>query len=132
MARTPKQIAQHAQIITDRIISDLYAFIERHDIDKAAIAHKLGVSRASISTRLSKTGEPKLSNLIKTALAIEDLTGAKFEQPTLTREKPASNAKFRGKVKTATAGEKIEAGDFVYISEDGKALKADRTKIDNH
>ena len=99
MARTPKQIAQHAQIITDRIISDLYAFIERHDIDKAAIAHKLGVSRASISTRLSKTGEPKLSNLIKTALAIEDLTGTRFEPPTLTREKGASNAKFMGAVK---------------------------------
>ena len=131
-ARTPKQIANHAQIITDRIISDLYDFIEMHDVDKAAIAHKINVSRTSISTRLSKTREPKLSSLLKIVAAIEDLTGSRFEPPTLTREKPASNAKFMGKVKTATAGEKIEAGDFIYISEDGKALKADRTKIDNH
>ncbi len=132
MARTPKQIAQHAQIITDRIISDLYDFIEMHDVDKAAIAHKINVSRTSISNRLSKTREPKLSSLLKIVAAIEDLTGARFEQPTFTREKGASNAKFKGEATTATAGEKIEAGDFVYISEDGKALKADRTKIDNH
>jgi predicted transcriptional regulator len=99
MARTPKQIAQHAQIITDRIISDLYDYIEKYEIDKSAIASKLGVSRASISTRLSKTGEPKLSNLIKIVAAIEDLTGTRFETPTLTREKGASNAKFRGEVK---------------------------------
>lgn len=97
-ARTPKQIAQHATIITDRIISDLYDYIEKYEIDKSALASKLGVSRTSISTRLSKTGEPKLSNLIKTVLAIEDLTGAKFETPTLTREKGASNAKFKGKI----------------------------------
>ena len=99
MARTPKQIANHATIITDRIISDLYDYIEKYEIDKSALASKLGVSRASISTRLSKTGEPKLSNLIKTVLAIEDLTGSRFEPPTLTREKPASNVKFRGEVK---------------------------------
>ena len=99
MARTPKQIANHATIITDRIISDLYDYIEKYEIDKSAIASKLGVSRTSISNRLSKTSEPKLSNLIKTVLAIEDLTGAKFEPPTLTREKGASNAKFRGEVK---------------------------------
>ena len=98
-ARTPKQIASHATIITDRIISDLYDFIERHDIDKAAIAHKLGVSRASISTRLSKTREPKLSSLLMIVAAIEDLTGSRFEPLTLIREKGASNAKFRGKVK---------------------------------
>ena len=98
-ARTPKEIANHATIITDRIISDLYDYIEKYEIDKSAIASKLGVSRASISTRLLKTGEPKLSNLIKTVLAIEDLTGSKFEPPTLTRDKGASNAKFRGKVK---------------------------------
>ena len=99
MARTPKQIAQHATITTDRIISDLYDFIERHDIDKAAIAYKLGVSRTSISNRLSKTSEPKLSSLLKIVAAIEDLTGTKFETPTLTRKKGASNAKFKGAVK---------------------------------
>ena len=99
MARTPKQIASHATIITDRIISDLYDYIEKYEIDKSAIASKLGVSRTSISNRLSKTSEPKLSNLIKTVLAIEDLTGAKFEPPTLTREKGASNVKFKGAVK---------------------------------
>jgi len=99
MARTPKQIAQHATIITDRIISDLYDYIEKYEIDKAALASKLGVSRASISTRLSKTGEPKLSNLIKIVAAIEDLTGTRFETPTLTREKGASNVKFKGAVK---------------------------------
>lgn len=99
MARTPKQIAQQATITTDRIISDLYDYIEKYEIDKSALASKLGVSRASISTRLSKTGEPKLSNLIKTVLAIEDLTGAKLEPPTLTREKGASNARFKGAVK---------------------------------
>ena len=98
MARTPKEIANHATIITDRIISDLYDYIEKYEIDKSTIASKLGVSRASISTRLSKTGEPKLSNLIKTVLAIEDLTGTRFEQPTLTREKGASNARFKGKI----------------------------------
>jgi len=98
-ARTPKQIASHATIITDRIISDLYDYIEKYEIDKSAIASKLGVSRTSISNRLSKTSEPKLSNLIKTVLAIEDLTGAKFEPPTLTREKGASNVKFKGAVK---------------------------------
>ena len=97
-ARTPKQIASHATIITDRIISDLYDFIERHDIDKAAIAHKINVSRTSISNRLSKTREPKLSSLLKIVLAIEDLTGAKLEPPTFTREKGASNAKFKGKI----------------------------------
>ena len=99
MARTPKQIASQATIITDRIISDLYDYIEKYEIDKSAIASKLGVSRTSISTRISRTGEPKLSNLIKTVLAIEDLTGARFEQPTLIREKGASNAKFKGAVK---------------------------------
>ena len=99
MARTPKQIAQHATIITDRIISDLYDYIEKYEIDKAAIASKLGVSRTSISTRLSKTREPKLSSLLMIVAAIEDLTGAKFEPPTLTREKGASNAKFNGAVK---------------------------------
>ncbi len=98
MARTPKQIAQHATIITDRIISDLYDYIEKYEIDKAAIASKLGVSRTSISTRLSKTREPKLSSLLMIVAAIEDLTGAKFEPPTLTREKGASNAKFKGKI----------------------------------
>ena len=99
MARTPKQIAQHAQIITDRIISDLYDFIERHDIDKAAIAYKLGVSRTSISTRLSKTREPKLSSLLMIVAAIEDLTGTRFKTPTFTSEQGASNAKFKGAVK---------------------------------
>lgn len=99
MARTPKQIASNATITADLIISDLYDFIERHDIDKAAIAHKINVSRTSISNRLSKTREPKLSSLLKIVAAIEDLTGSKFEPPTLTREKGASNATFRGKVK---------------------------------
>ena len=52
----------------------------------------------------------------------EFLTGAKYDHID----------RVIGEATTATAGEKIEAGDFVYISEDGKALKADRTKIDNH
>ena len=52
----------------------------------------------------------------------EFLTGAKYDHID----------RVIGEATTATAGEKIEAGDFVYISEDGKALKADRTKIDTH
>lgn len=52
----------------------------------------------------------------------EFLTGAKYDHID----------RVIGEATTATAGEKIEAGDFVYISEDGKALESDRTKIDNH
>ena len=52
----------------------------------------------------------------------EFLTGAKYDHID----------RVIGEATTATAGEKIEAGDFVYISEDGTALKANQTDTDNH
>ncbi len=73
-----------------------------------------------------------LKEIYDECFAVSSPSIGTMEKASAAIEKATNGTHCGDNIQPATAGEKIEAGDFVYISEDGKALKSDRTKIDNH